>query len=100
MRGYELSERAAEDLDAAQGWYKSQGGVDLARRFYDDIALALRVARERPMSCPAFQGRVRTVRCSRFPYRIYFIPFDSRIDVLAVYHTARDPDAWNDPNRE
>ena len=99
MRGYDFSERAVQDLEAVQDWYRSQGG-DLARRFYDEFILALRVARERPMSCPAIRGRVRAVRCAHFPYRIYFVPFDSRIDVLAVYHTARHPDAWDDPNRE
>ena len=100
MRGYELSERAARDLEAVQDWYKSQGGTELARRFYDDLTLALCVARERPMSCPSVRGRVRAVRCSKFPYRIYFVASESRIDVLAVYHTARKPGAWNDPNRE
>src|SRR5688500_16985244 len=100
MRGYELSERAAHDLEAAQDWYKSQGGEDLVRRFYDDVTLAMRVARERPMSCPAIQGRVRAVRCSHFPYRIYFVPLESHVDVLAVYHTARDPERWDDQDRD
>jgi plasmid stabilization system protein ParE len=99
MLSYELSERAADDLEAVQEWYKSQSR-DLARRFYEDVVLALAVARERPMSCPLHQGRVRTVRCSQFPYRIYFVPRKTRIDVLAVYHTARHPDLWDDPNRE
>jgi len=99
MPEYEFSERAARDLEAAQDWYKSQGG-DLARRFTEDVALALHVASERPMSCPAIRGRVRALRCSQFPYRIYFVPFETRIDVLAIYHTARDPENWDAPDRE
>ena len=99
MLGYELSERAAQDLEAAQDWYQRQG-ADLAMWFYEEVTLALRVARERPMSCPAAGGRVRTIRCKHFPYRIYFVPLETRIDVLAVYHTARDPAKWDDAHRE
>jgi hypothetical protein len=40
------------------------------------------------------------VLCERFPYRVYFEAFDDRIDVLAVYHTARDDAAWDAPGRE
>jgi toxin ParE1/3/4 len=99
MRAYTLSERAAKDLTAVQDWY-DQRGVDLGNRFVHDVMIALRVARERPMSCPQVGGRIRAVRCKRFPYRIYFVPLDDRIDVLAIYHTARNPSSWDDPHRE
>ena len=99
MLAYEFSERAARDVETIQDWYRSQSR-DAARRFYDEFTLALRVARDRPMSCPVLKGRVRTVRCSSFPYRIYFVASESRIDVLAVYHTARDPNAWDDADRD
>jgi len=99
MRDYDLSERAKRDVAAAIDWY-AQVSDHLANEFFDDFLLALRVARERPMSCPQFRDEVRTLRCRRFPYRVYFVPLEERIDVLAVYHTARNPDLWDDPGRE
>jgi plasmid stabilization system protein ParE len=100
MRDYGFSDRARKDLAAITDWYAQQQTPDLANRFIDDLLLGLRVARERPMSCPVVRGNVRALHCSRFPYRIYFCAFDDRIDVLSVYHTARDPSKWDDPDRE
>ena len=60
---------------------------------------AVAVARERPESCPAVGGRTRAIRCRRFPYRVYFRVEPDRILILAVYHTAREPDRWDDGSR-
>ena len=99
MLDYELSDLAKRDIAIAMDWYARQR-ADLANELLDDVLLTLRVARERPMSCPHFRDEVRALRCTRFPYRIYFVPYQQRIDVLAIYHTSRDPDRWDDPNRD
>jgi toxin ParE1/3/4 len=99
MRDYELSERAVCDLASIREWYDGRS-TDLGNRFIDDVLKAIRAARERPMSFPQVDERTRAVRCQRFPYRVYFIPLAKRIDVLAVYHTAREPSRWNDAERD
>ena len=99
MRAFQLSRRAERDIDSARAWY-ARVSRPLARAFFEDVQRAIDAARERPTSCPEVRHGVRRVLCDRFPYRVYFEPLDDRIDVLAVYHTARDDATWDDPNRE
>lgn len=92
MRSYEFTERAVSDLARARNWYdRLRDG--LGNQFIDAVLAAIRIARERPTSCPSVRKGVRAVRCSRFPYRVYFETH------LAVYHTARNARRWNDPDR-
>lgn len=99
MRGYELTERAVRDLQTARDWYDRQS-VDLGNRFIDAVLAAIRIARERPYSLPEIEDGARRVRCDRFPFHVYFeVLSDNRIRVLAVYHTSRDPNRWDDINR-
>ena len=30
----------------------------------------------------------------RFPYGVYYRDFPDRVEVVAVYHTSRDPSGW------
>ena len=98
MRPYELTERAFRDLYAARDWY-DRASVELGNRFIDAVLTAVKIARERPESCPTVLSNVRAIRCRRFPYRVYFVAEENRIVILAVYHTARDPRRWDDPSR-
>ena len=93
-----LSERAVSDMARARDWY-DRINRDLGSRFQDAVVDAFKTAAERPTSCPLVRKGIRTIRCERFPYRVYFETHDDRIAVLAVYHTARNPRLWNDPDR-
>jgi hypothetical protein len=41
----------------------------------------------------AFQ-EVRTAGVHRFPYRVYYLPQAESIEIVAVFHTSRDPAIW------
>ncbi len=99
MLPYRLSERAVRDLDGMRSWYDEQGVLlgDRAIAAVDDVFVNIR---ERPGSFPELHGGVRTARCRRFPYRVYFVVTGEGVNVLAVYHTSREPNRWNDSNRE
>lgn len=99
MRPFILTNRAESDVRAARSYY-DQTGADLGNRFIDAVQVAIDVARQRPESCPGVGAGVRALRCERFPYRVYFRVVTDRVIILAVYHTARDPDGWNDASRE
>ena len=99
MRGYEFTERAARDFANAREWY-DQRSVSLGRRFVEDVVLAIRAARERPESFPIVRNGIRANRCKKFPYRVYFETLNDRIVLLAIYHTARNPERWDDPTRD
>jgi plasmid stabilization system protein ParE len=98
MLDYQLSDRATRDLENVRAWYDRRS-VDLGNRLVDDVLLAIRAARERPASFPEFKRGVRTVQCRSFPYKLYFATTSKYIDVLAIYHTARDPNLWDDDER-
>jgi toxin ParE1/3/4 len=98
MLTYDLTERAVSDLRAAREWY-DRLNVDLGNRLVDDVLGAVKLARERPTSFPLVKRNVRTVRCKRFPYRVYFRDTGEQVVVLAIYHTARDPRGWDNPTR-
>ena len=99
MLPYRFSERASRDLDRLREWY-DRTDVTLADRAVDAVFDVIRDVRERPESFPEIDRGVRASRCRRFPYRIYFVVTAEGINVLAVYHTSRDPDGWDDPERE
>ena len=98
MRPYRLSARAVGDIARARDWY-DRLREGLGDRFLDTVLAAVRTARERPNSCPKVEDGIRVIRCKRFPYRVYFETLAARIEVLAVYHTARNERGWNAPNR-
>ena len=83
---------------AARDWYDGQS-AGLGDQFIDAVVDAAQSACDAPNSFPTIGYGVRTVRCKRFPYRLYFKVRSDRVDVLAVYHTARNPSLWNDPKR-
>jgi toxin ParE1/3/4 len=99
MLDYDFTDRALRDLASARAWYDRQD-PKLGNQFIDDVLAAIRVARTRPISFPEIANGIRGVRCSRFPYRVYYDVQADRIQIAAVYHTARDPSRWNDPDRE
>jgi plasmid stabilization system protein ParE len=99
MRDYQFTDRAERDMRTAREWYKQYSPV-LANLFLDAVRLVIDAAREHPGRFPEVYRGVRATRCHRFPYRVYFKATDERIVVLAVYHTARDAQGWNDPERE
>lgn len=99
MRTYELNERAARDLETTAEQYNGQR-EGLGREFIDSVVRAIHVACNRPSSCPEIERGVRGIRCTRFPYRVHFEVLPDRVDILAIYHTSRDPDRWDDPDRE
>ena len=96
---YDLTDRAVRDLRSGREWY-DRFDLDHGNRFVDDVLVVIRAARERPTSFPIWRRDVRTARCKVFPYRVYFRVFNNRVVITAVYHTARNPKLWDDPDRE
>lgn len=85
-----LRARAERDLDEAYDWYeeRSSGLGDVFLRSAE--ACFARILRH-PEIHPIAEGRVRRGRLSRFPYAVYYLIRDDRIDVVAIYHAHRRP---------
>ena len=96
---YDLSRRAVRDIETAQDWYDLKN-LQLGNEFFDEVLLAIRAAREHPLSYPEIEPGVRGVRCARFPFRVYYEVKVDRVVIRAVYHTSRHPALWDDPDRQ
>ena len=82
--------RAEADLDEAFGWYEAQL-PGLGEAFLRSVMACFgRIARH-PEAYPEVQRRVRRASLQRFPYGVFYVVREERIDVLAVYHGRRRP---------
>jgi plasmid stabilization system protein ParE len=55
---------------------------------------ALLAIEKRPLAYQEVEGEVRRALTRRFPYGVFCVVEPQRIVVLAVLHTARDPQVW------
>ena len=84
---------AQTELDEAAAWYNNQRpglGVD----FTLEVCKVLDKIAAQPDRCPIVRGTVREAPVYRFPYAIYYRVVRGRVQVIAVFHCARDPQIW------
>ncbi|HRK30188.1 MAG TPA: type II toxin-antitoxin system RelE/ParE family toxin [Tepidisphaeraceae bacterium] len=94
-----VTPRAKLDWDKAYLWYAKLGG-HLADRLDRAIIKAIDDAKDHPYRFSEHVPGVRRVLLDDFPYKIiYRMLSENSIEVLAIYHVARDPDRWIDPTR-
>lgn len=84
------------DLAAAFAWYEEQRG-GLGEEFLDSVNASLDTIEGFPEIYASVRGEVRRVIISRFPYAVFYKVEATRIVILAVLHTARDPRIWPKP---
>ncbi len=90
-----LAPGARSDIQAAVRWYSTQSRVTAARflraldaAFGQLVAAPLRW----PVCSPTHGARRALLR--RFPYWVYYRDTSRGIEVIAVVHVRRRPDAW------
>jgi plasmid stabilization system protein ParE len=82
---------AERDLAEAKKWYEGKGFGD---EFRQSIENALdRISRAPELHAVIFKG-VRRCFVQRFPYGIFYLAEDSRVVVVAVTHSRRNPMRW------
>jgi toxin ParE1/3/4 len=84
----------AEFVEAA-AWYDSKRS-GLGMDFIAEIDRCVGLASVQPRKYALVRGDIRRVVANRFPYSVYFRAEQSRIVVLAVFHSSRDPAVWVD----
>jgi plasmid stabilization system protein ParE len=88
-----LRPRAEDDIRVAYQWYEAQQ-VGLGEDFLARLRRSLLHAAEFPESSPVIYKSVRRCVVTRFPYLAFYLSEPTRILVLAVLHTSRDPATW------
>jgi toxin ParE1/3/4 len=102
----ELGAEAQAELDAATGWYLTEGldhGVEhgwaLAERFVDEVERSMGLVAERPTLYAEVEPGVRQVVVRDFPYSLIYTVEPDYVLVLAVMHQNRRPGYWRTRRR-
>ena len=87
---------AAADIEAAVDHYREEAGPQTALDFVDALEAAITHLRHYPNSGSlrfAFELEIPGLpswSLQRFPYLIFYVPQDDRIDIWRVLHARRD----------
>jgi plasmid stabilization system protein ParE len=83
---------AEADLADAVAWYDAHSEA-LGERFLAEYSRVISLILEFPEAWPLFADDYRAVRFHKFPYRVVYLPATDKLDVYAVMHLHRDPEA-------
>ena len=92
----QLRRLASDDIEGALEHYLATAGRDVAERFIDAVERCLKHVARHPNSGSlrfAYEldlPDLRSYPIARFPYVVFYVEHDSRIDVWRVLHTRRD----------
>ena len=92
----DLRTLAAVDVDAAVNHYREEAGSQAALDFVDALEAAISHLRHYPNSGSrrlAFELEIPELlswSLQRFPYLIFYVPLEDRIDIWRVLHARRD----------
>ena len=88
-----FSSDADAELAEARQWYAHQR-EDLDLEFMDSVTEALTRVVRNPHVYPIVYRNLRRAVVRRFPFAIFFDIREDEIQVIAVYHSRRDPEDW------
>ncbi len=93
-------EQAHRDIEEAVDYYAREAGETVALGFIDEIDGAFRAIAGNPaigslryayeLDLPGLRARV----LNRYPYLVFYVERDDRIDVCRVLYARRDIPAW------
>ncbi len=91
----ELSNEAENDLDKSYEFY-FKDSPKVADKFFRQINLSLERIRKNPQSFPIAHKEIRKLVLKKFPFVIYYRIFDTVIQIIAIFHTSRNPEIWSE----
>jgi len=91
----ELSDEAEVDFDKSYEFY-FEDSPKVADTFYKQVNMGFDHIRLNPSSFPIAYKDVRKYVVIKFPFVIYYRIVDVSIQVIAIFHTSRNPEIWNE----
>lgn len=88
-----LRRRAEDDVHTALQWYETQD-PRLGDGFLTQLRRTLAQIGRFPESAALQHRKVRRALVRRFPYLVFYVVEVSRVVILAILHTSRDPAVW------
>lgn len=98
--------RAHRDVDEAIDYYLKEHAGPAALGFIDALQAAfLQIARSPKTGSPRYAQELnifglRYLVLKRYPYLVFYVEFESHIDVWRVLHAQRDIPAWMQAEEE
>jgi toxin ParE1/3/4 len=89
-----ISDDAENDLDNSYQYYAEES-TKVAESFFKQINSSLEIIKKNPESFPIAFRDVKKFVVKRFPFVIYYQLNESLIRVIAIFHTSRNPEIWN-----
>jgi plasmid stabilization system protein ParE len=81
------------DVEAAFEWYEREE-PGLGVEFANEVRATYERILDHPLGYQDLRSGIRRALARRFPYAVYFFVEEDVIVILAVLHTARDPEEW------
>jgi len=91
----ELSDEAEVDFDKSYEFYYEES-PKVADTFFKRISLGFENIKQSPNTFPIAHKDVRKYVVKKFPFVIYYRIIDTVIQVIAIFHTSRNPEIWNE----
>ena len=94
-----ISSFAKNDLSDASKWYEKQQ-KGLGKRFLNEMKAAVDVICKNPAGFQIRYDDIRICFTKVFPYGIHYryIAENNEIHIKAIFHTARNPQIWEQRN--
>ena len=92
--------KARADIDLAVEHYADEAGPDVASNFIDALEQAYTFIEETPAAgSPRWSHELnlpglRTIGLKGFPWLVFYLEFETHVDVWRVLHAKRDMPAW------
>lgn len=91
----ELSDEAEVDFDKSYKFY-SEDSPKVADAFFKQINLGFENIKQNPKSFLTAHKDIRKYVVKKFPFVIYYRIVHTVIQVIAIFHTSRNPEIWNE----
>jgi len=91
-----VADTVKSDLKEAAEWYNN-ARKGLGFIFLKDINLKVSYIAENPLIYNIRYSNIRVAFSNKFPYGIHYeyLPEYNQVNILAVYHTSRNPELWS-----
>jgi plasmid stabilization system protein ParE len=84
---------ADAEVAEARRWYARQR-EDLELQFMQSVDEALSRIRANPSQYPVVYQSLRRAVVRRFPFAVFYEVTEDEIQIIAVFHSRRDPEKW------
>lgn len=81
---------AEAEVAEAFAWY-SQPDIGMGGEFLDELERIERFIRFNPLLYPRVEADIRRASLRRFPYSLFYVIDDDKVQVLSCFHQHRDP---------